>query len=243
MPPDLFAGALRPSTPLHEQVLSAKGRAGNRPRRLAAIVIVALAWAAAAVPASAAPPRAAPLSAADRGDVGRIEAYLNRIGTLKARFLQVSSTGELSEGTLFISRPGKLRIEYDPPVPILIVAGGGVLTYFDKELEQVSEIDIESTPAGFLLQETVSFFSGDFTLTKFKRQADAARVTLVRTEDPQEGSLTLIFSDRPLTLRKWIVIDAQGVETTVSLLKTRFGLPLNPELFTFEAPDPFEPEN
>ncbi|MCH7693935.1 MAG: outer membrane lipoprotein carrier protein LolA [Proteobacteria bacterium] len=223
----------------HQHAVPAKGRAGNRPRRLAAIVIVALAWAA-AVPAAAEPPRAATLSAADRADIGRIEAYLNRIGTLKARFLQVSSTGELSEGTLFISRPGKLRIEYDPPVPILIVASRGVLTYFDKELEQVSEIDLDSTPAGILVGENISFFSGDFTLTRFKRQADVARVTLVRTEDPQEGSLTLIFSDRPLTLRKWIVTDAQGVKTTVSLLKTRFGLPLNPELFTFEAPEPPE---
>ena len=238
MPPDPFAGA-----PGHEQAVPAKGRAGSRPRRLTAILMVALAWAVAAVPASAAPPAEAALSAADRADVGRIEAYLNRIRTLKARFLQVASTGDLSEGTLFISRPGKLRIEYDPPMPILIVAAGGVLTYIDKELEQVSEIDIESTPAGFLLQETVSFFSGDFTLTRFKRQANAARVTLVRTEDPREGSLTLIFSDRPLILRKWIVIDAQGVETTVSLLKTRFGLPLNPELFQFEAPDPFEIDN
>ena len=235
MPPDLFAGA-----PGHEKASPAKGRAGNRPRRLAAILMVALAWVAAPVPASAAPPRAATLSAADRADVGRIEAYLNRIGTLKARFLQVSSTGELSEGTLFISRPGKLRIEYDPPVPILIVASGGVLTYFDKELEQVSEIDLQSTPAGILIGENISFFSGDFTLTRFKRRADVARVTLVRTEDPQEGSLTLIFSDRPLTLRKWIVTDAQGVKTTVSLLKTRFGLPLNPDLFTFEAPEPPE---
>ncbi len=236
MPTDPVAGALRPS---HEQAVPAKGRAGNRRRRLAEILIVALAWAA-AVPASAAPPRAATLSADDRADIGRIEAYLNRIGTLKARFLQVSSTGDLSEGTLFISRPGKLRIEYDPPVPILIVASRGVLTYFDKELEQVSEIDLQSTPAGILVGENISFFSGDFTLTRFEHQADAARVTLVRTEDPQEGSLTLIFSDRPLTLRKWIVTDAQGVKTTVSLLKTRFGLPLNPELFTFEAPEPPE---
>ncbi len=104
----------------------------------------------------------------------------------------------------------------------------------------MNQIDIESTPAGILVQETVSFSSGAFTLTRFLRRADTARVTLVRTEDPQEGSLTLVFSDRPLTLRKWIVVDAQGVKTTVSLLKTRFGLPLNPELFTFEAPEPPE---
>ena len=104
MPPDLFAGAHQTG---HQQAVPVEGRAGNRPRRLAAILIVALAWMAAPVPASAAPPPAATLSAADRADVGRIEAYLNRIRTLKARFLQVSSTGDLSEGTLFISRPGK----------------------------------------------------------------------------------------------------------------------------------------
>ncbi len=164
-------------------------------------------------------------------------------GWIRGRLDAPIRTGDLSEGTLFISRPGKLRIEYDPPVPILIVAARGVLTYYDKELEQVNKIDLDSTPAGILVQETVSFFSGDFTLTSFERQANATRVTLVRTEDPLEGSLTLIFSDRPLTLRKWIVTDAQGVKTTVSLLKTRVGLPLNPELFRFEAPDPFEPDS
>ncbi len=201
---------------------------------------LAPAWAAAPVQAWAAPPPAAALSAADRVDIGRIEAYLNRIDTMKARFLQVSSAGDLSEGSHFISRLGKLRIEYDPPVPILIVAARGVLTYYDKELEQVSEIDLDSTPAGILVNKTISFSSGAFTVTRFVRKADAARVTLVRREDPMEGSLTLVFSDRPLTLRKWIVIDAQGVEITVSLLKTRFGLPLNPELFTFEPPDPSE---
>ncbi len=201
---------------------------------------LAPAWAAAAVQAWAAPPPAAALSAADRADIGRIEAYLNRIDTMKARFLQSSSAGNLSEGTLFISRPGKLRIEYDPPVPILIVAARGVLTYYDKELEQVNKIDLDSTPAGILVNKTISFTSSAFTVTRFERKADAARVTLVRREDPMEGSLTLVFSDRPLTLRKWIVIDAQGVEITVSLLKTRFGLPLNPELFTFEPPEPSE---
>ncbi len=221
------------------------GRAGNRLRRLAVILVMAVgpAWAVAPVQASAAPPQAAVLSAAERVEVARIEAYLNRIRTLKARFVQVSSTGELSEGNLYISRPGKLRIEYDPPVPILIVAAGGVLTYYDKDLEQVNEIDLESTPAAILVHENISFFTGNVTLTKFERKAAAARVTLVRKEDPLDGSLTLIFSDRPLTFRKWIVTDAQGVVTTVSLLRTRFGLPLNPELFQFEAPDPFAPEN
>ncbi len=213
------------------------GRAGNRLRRLAAILVMAVgpAWAAAPVQVSAAPAQAAALSAAERVEVARIEAYLNRIGTLKARFVQVSSTGELSEGNLYISRPGKLRIEYDPPVPVLMVSAGSWLIYYDKELEQVSHLDIDATPAGYLVSEKIDL-GGKITVTGFENRRGVLRLSLVKTGDPMEGSITLVFRDRPLALKKWVVTDAQGIETTVSLLGVRSGHDLNPDLFRFADP-------
>jgi outer membrane lipoprotein-sorting protein len=65
------------------------------------------------------------------------------------------------------------------------------------------------------------------------------RVTLVRTDNPMEGSLSLFFTDSPLTLRKWAVTDAQGIVTDVSLVKTQFGVPLDPQLFRFKNPKIF----
>ena len=41
---------------------------------------------------------AATLSEADGRDVARVEAYLNTFSSLKARFLQQSSGGQLAEG-------------------------------------------------------------------------------------------------------------------------------------------------
>ncbi|MAF96184.1 MAG: hypothetical protein CMM60_10570 [Rhodospirillaceae bacterium] len=177
------------------------------------------------------------LSQADRADISRIEAYLNRIRTLKARFLQDSSDGEYSGGDLYFSKPGKMRLEYDDPKPVVIVADGVNLVYFDKELEQVSYFDLESTQASILLRKTISFSTGGIIVTQFERGPGVLRLTVIKVGEPLEGNLTLVFSDKPLGLKKWRVTDAQGVVTNVSLLGPRFGMPLSPKLFHIEPPN------
>lgn len=222
-------------------------RTAERPRRAwrrwtaALVAVAAILGILAAPPAAAQTARPARLTAQDRAEITRIETYLNGIATLEARFLQATSTGEVSEGRLFIHRPGRLRIAYDPPVPVLIVANRGWLTYYDKQLEQVSHVLLDSTPAGLLVSEKISLFSKDLIITDFAHESEALRLTLVRASDPLEGSLTLVLADKPMELKKWLVTDAQGVTTTVSLLATRFGVTLDPKLFEFEDPNLFAP--
>jgi outer membrane lipoprotein-sorting protein len=194
-----------------------------------------------ALPVVAQSPRPANLTAEGRTEIGRIEAYLNGLVTLEARFLQVTSTGEYAAGKVYIQRPGRLRIEYDPPVPVLIVANRGLLNYLDKELEQVSRVPLDSTPAGLLVRDRISLLSDEFIVTDFERESQALRLTVVHASDPQEGSLTLVLADRPLELKKWMVTDAQGVTTTVSLMDARVGIRPDPELFEFKDPTLFKP--
>jgi outer membrane lipoprotein-sorting protein len=186
------------------------------------------------------PPPPAPLGESERAAVDRIQAYLNGIKTVQAEFQQASSNGELARGNLYISRPGRLRIEYQPPVPILVVADGTFLIYYDRELNQVSYIPLGSSPAGILLEDRISLTGGDLMITGFKQEKGTFQVTLVRTENPMEGSLTLILTDSPLTLRQWAVTDAQGIVTNVSLVKAKFGVPLDPQLFRFKNPKIFQ---
>lgn len=131
-----------------------------------------------------------------------------------------------------------MRIEYDPPVPILIVADGRWLVYYDKELEQVTYAGLDSSPAGLLVRDKVELLKGELTVTGFERGPGVFRVSVQRTGDPGEGALTLVFSDRPLSLRKWAVTDAQGVTTNVSLVSPQADVALKPELFEFKAPEP-----
>ena len=176
------------------------------------------------------------LAAADKAEVARVEAYLNKITTFKGRFLQASSSGDYSEGSIYVSRPGKIRIEYDKPSADLIVADGASMIHYDKELDQLSYITLGSSPATVLIEDNISLTKGAVTVTGIERGRGTLRLTVVKTDDPAEGNLTLVFNARPLSLKKWVVIDAQGVETTVSLLGVQFSLPLADTLFEIPKP-------
>lgn len=206
----------------------------NPLNRRAALLALAAALALPAAAAAAAP-RAA-LSAEDRADIARVEAYLNSVRTLRARFLQIADNGGTAEGTLYLARPGRLRVEYDPPVPILMVSNGGFLIHYDKELKSVAHLPINSTPAGFLVREDVKL-SGDVAVTRVERGPGSLRVTLVQSDDPQAGRLTLVFSERPFALTNWQVVDAQGSTTRVALIDPRTDVSLDPALFRFTDPN------
>jgi outer membrane lipoprotein-sorting protein len=179
------------------------------------------------------------LGSEDQAELARIEEYLNGIRTVQSRFLQHSSNGERAEGQLYLSRPGKLRVEYEPPVPVLVVADGTFLVYYDRNLEQVSYVPLASTPASILLDKHISLHDGALTVTGFEQSDDQTLVSLIRSDNPGEGSITLVFQKHPLTLQQWSVTDAQGVVTVVSLIDPRFDVELEGKLFVFK--DPREP--
>lgn len=183
--------------------------------------------------------RATALSPQDSADVARIEAYLNSVRSLTARFLQVAPDGALSRGQAWLVRPGRMRFQYDPPSPFLLVGGHGLLVFHDSQLKQTSNIPLDSTPLGLLLQDNLKL-SGEITIVSFVRQPGQIQVGLVRTKSPQDGVLTLVFSDNPLQLRQWTVLDAQRNETRVTLTDVQLGGSYPASLFEFVDPRFFQ---
>ncbi|MBO1073004.1 LolA family protein [Roseomonas marmotae] len=171
--------------------------------------------------------------------LARIEAYLNGLTTLRARFLQIASNGGSAEGTAMIWRPGRMRFEYDPPEPLLLVASDGQFLHYDKELHQPSIVPVSSTPLGFLLRPQIRF-TGDLEVTALERGGGLLRVTMRRREAPGEGSLTLVFAEDPMELRQWVVVDAQGQQTRVTLTQIQTGVRFDPLVFAFNDPRFFE---
>ena len=180
----------------------------------------------------------ADLSAEDKIDVSRVEDLLNSIKSLQANFTQLSDNGGTAEGVFYLQRPGRLRFEYDPPTPILIVGTGDTIVFYDSRLGQVTYVPIRSTPLSFLADEIISF-SGDTEVVRVDREPGALAVTLSDTKRRGDGTVTLIFSDSPLRLRMWRVTDSQGKVTTIALSQTRTNVTLDAELFRFVDPDPF----
>ncbi len=206
--------------------------------RLSALLSAAL-FAAAVLAVPGPGPRAeerAKASAGQAGLVARVEAYLNSIRTMRARFLQIGPSGEVSRGTVLMSRPGKLRIEYDPPSPVLILTENNYLMLYDKDLQSRSYASLDDSLAGFLVRPKIRL-SGDVALRKLEETRGLVRLTLAQADSPEAGTLTLVFDDSPLSLRQWVVVDAQGGETRVSLENPRFNIELDPKRFEFTPPD------
>jgi outer membrane lipoprotein-sorting protein len=172
------------------------------------------------------------ISNQDRADLSRIEAYLNSVRSLRARFMQTAPDGAITGGLALMQRPGRMRFQYDPPSPFLLVANYGVLVFHDAQLNQTSNIPLSRTPLGILLGDHTAL-SGDVTVTKFVRLPGQIQVSLVRAASPGEGTLTLIFADNPLTLRQWIVLDQQGKQTRVAFTDMEVGANVDARLFDF----------
>lgn len=186
-------------------------------------------------------PAAAQLTDRDRQDLARIEAYLNGLQTIRARFVQTAQNGAVAEGTAWIWRPGRMRFEYDPPEPLLLVADANQFMMYDREMRQPTTVPVGTTPLGVLLRPQIRL-SGDVTITRIERPAGQIAVSLYRTESPGEGQLTLVFNAEPMELRAWRVVDAQARETRVALSGIQAGGRFEARLFQFNDPRFFENE-
>jgi outer membrane lipoprotein-sorting protein len=197
---------------------------------MAALVTSLVAASRAAVP----PPPAAVLSPQDMNDLRRTAAYLNAIHTMTARFRQSSTGGGIATGSLWMARPGRMRFEYDPPSPILLIADRFYVYYVDKQLAQMSKVGLKSTPAWFLLRDPITF--DDLLIKRFERGTNTLTITIVDPKEPDNGSLTIEFNGQPLALRQWTIVDQQHKTTTVSISNVQLGVALDPELFVYQDP-------
>jgi len=185
----------------------------------------------AAVPAGA-------QQSATAGAIGvpQIEQYFNSIRTLKARFVQTNPNGSIVQGTLYVSRPGRMRFEYDAPSQLKIVADGRQVTMWDNANRDFGQWPIGWTAASFLVKEPFQL-SGDLTVQSMQRQDGLLALTVVQTRKPQEGKIIVRVSENPMQLRGWSVIDNRGNKVDVTLTNLQTGMQLAGSLFKYDGPD------
>ncbi|SCA56483.1 Outer membrane lipoprotein carrier protein LolA (fragment) [Candidatus Terasakiella magnetica] len=179
--------------------------------------------------------QAGTLSAEKQALAEKLRTYLNEMKTLTGNFAQISSNGAYADGKVYLARPGQMRLIYNPPSQTELIVRSGTIIYHDKEFKQVTYYPLNATPLAVLLQEELSF-DKDVEIVDLSQASGVIELTLVDREDPGMGSVTLIFSDAPLELRKWSVIDAQGIMTQVSLLNSIMGRKIDSKYFDFVDP-------
>lgn len=174
-------------------------------------------------------------------DLAAVQSHLRAVTTMTADFAQTDRSGKTLTGQLKLKRPGKIRFQYQPGVPILIVGDGNSLWFLDYQVGQKQRWPIGNSPLGVLLDSSKD-------ISRFARVLPISdpRVVFVEARDPRRpeyGTLTLAFAREAaapagLRLQGWIALDGQNNRTTVRLSNQRFNVPVGDEAFRWRDPTP-----
>jgi outer membrane lipoprotein-sorting protein len=197
----------------------------------------ALALGLAALPLPALAQKAAPLSAADRALVDRAVAYLQNLNEAKGRFVQTDPRGSVTQGAVYLKRPGKARFDYEPPSGLVVVSDGALVSIHDKRLKTFESYPLQATPLALFLARQIRLDRG-VVISRVTRLADGFSITARDGKKEAEGQITLTFSDNPLTLVGWTVTDAQGQSTRIRVTGLTRASGLASSLFVLKDPRP-----
>ena len=187
---------------------------------------------AAALPAVSGPAQvAAPLTAAERSKLLKeASKALAAVKTARGKFEQYSPDGSFSTGQFAMSRPGKVRFDYDDPVPLVLVSDGTTVALQDSELETTDRIPLASTPLSLLLSDKLDF-EKEAEVIDVRRTGDRTNITVRDKTGETEGTLTVVLAGTSNSLEGWRTVDANGGSTSVMLKDVETGAKLNPRLF------------
>ena len=149
-------------------------------------------------------------------DLTHLQEYLDNLNSLEADFFQVSSDGNIKEGKIYLSLPGKLRISYKVPNNLLITSNGYWLCVQDKKLKQTNNFPLSQTPLNLFLNKKLNFNQNEFKIN-FERKSGIITLTFSDNQKLNNSIFKLIFTNTPLKLKKWVIIDEFNNETSVLL--------------------------
>jgi outer membrane lipoprotein-sorting protein len=174
-------------------------------------------------------------AAAEKISLAELSSYLNGLTTVEADFTQVNSDGSISTGKIYINRPGRVRFEYAPPDRSLVIAGGQQVAIFDAKSNQPPEqYPLKRTPLNLILAKDVNLGRAKMVVGH-KDDGTSTRVTAQDPENPEYGTIELVFTDNPVELRQWVITDDLGAQTTVILGEMRKGGKMKASLFDITA--------
>lgn len=172
---------------------------------------------------------------AEKIPLGVISDYLNKLTTAEADFTQINADGSISTGKIFIKRPGRVRFEYAPPDRSLVIAGGQQVAIFDAKSNQPPEqYPLKRTPLNLILAQNVDLGRAKMVVGHTE-DGTSTRVRAQDPENPEYGSIELVFTADPVELRQWVITDDLGAQTTVILGEMKKGGQMGAGLFDITA--------
>jgi outer membrane lipoprotein-sorting protein len=177
-------------------------------------------------------PAPLPVQLSDQEIVGKVNDYFNKLTNLEGTFVQTDPDNTQKQGKFYFARPGRLRFDYSPPSRLKIISNGYYLAIEDYALNTSDKYPLEMTPFRLLLSETVDL-SRDANILGIEQGADTAVVTVEDKKGDAAGRISLFFNKTDMSLKEWIITDAQGLNTRIEVSNLEQNKRVSAELFDF----------
>jgi hypothetical protein len=115
-----------------------------------------------------------------------------------------------------------------------MVGNGGELRYYDQKMDKVNSTSTDSTPLGTLLLDTVDF-EKDMKVLDIRKTFGTIRMLVTKEGIGNGGYLVLVFSDNPIALRQWVVMDQKQNQINFSLINPVYNDPVEENNFDLNS--------
>lgn len=169
-----------------------------------------------------------------KAQAAKVSAYLSSLSTLVGNFVQVGPDGSKTQGDFYIQKPGKMRVEYDPPSPIDIVADGSSVVVRDRKLATQDVYPLSQTPLRFLLSDRIDLMKDTNVVSV---TADDLFISVIIEEKQAlvgTSRLLLMLGAKDGQLKQWTVTDPQGYDTTFAVYNLDTSKKLDPNMFKID---------
>jgi outer membrane lipoprotein-sorting protein len=183
------------------------------------------------------PPQAAPaaLQEPDAQVIGKINDYFNRLSDLQGTFLQTDPDGKQKRGKFYFQRPGKVRFDYIQPASLRIISDGRTLAIEDQSANTSERYPLDVTPFKLLLSEKVDL-AVDAKIIAVEQGPDLSVLTVEDKNGDSPGRIRLFFNKADMSLKEWIITDAQGLDTRIEVSDVEPNKKVAENLFIISAP-------
>ena len=119
--------------------------------------------------------------------------YLTNFDTLESDFIQINNDGETNTGKILITRPGKIRIQYNEN-PLLIISDGKRLATINKSIQNITYYNLKDIPVSLLLYK--NFEKEKILIKETKEYENLIKITLLNTQVDNNNFVEIVFEKK-----------------------------------------------
>lgn len=163
------------------------------------------------------------------GAAQKIADHFASVKTMAGEFVQFGPRGEQTGGKFYISRPGKIRFNYDAPSPMRVIADGKSVVIGNQKLKTWDIYPLSKTPLNLLLSDKIDLTGS--MVRNVKEEPDLITIVLGDKSIFGDSTITMMFDPRTYDLRQWTITDAQKKDTSVMIFNVQTGIPMDDRVF------------